>query len=175
MHENDSAKDNISAISGLSDPQQLQNTVEIVAERMGLDQTVAPTEAIETALLPDSQYRKIFPSEQSVDTNPLPHFITAELGTDSQSFGGNISQFISRLTGFFMPGGAQSQDTSLVQFHNETTSVEGTDAATAGKKENLEDTIDRLENAQNFTVGMSLMSSLTQTVMSSTRRLTQGQ
>jgi len=113
---------------------------------------------IEQAALPQVQLRKIAPGS---DVPPVFHPQPTET---------KASGFLERITSFLLPGGA-APETSLVRFVQkpDRTSV------SSAKAENLSDAIDRLEKSQQFATGTTLMSSLTQSVMSSSKRLTQGQ
>lgn len=126
---------------------------EIVSVRIG---TAGDAVQIEQAALPGVQLRKIAPgTELSPVFHPQPE--------------AKAPSFLDRITSFLRPGG--SPETTLVRF------VQKPDRATdpSVKTEKLSDAIDRLEKSQQFATGTTLVSSLTQSVMSSSKRLTQGQ
>ncbi|PDT02575.1 hypothetical protein CO666_20175 [Rhizobium chutanense] len=133
-------------------------TAEIVAERIGLQPTdLVGIRPSEFASIPNTQGRKIAP-----ESNAIP---------PSYSPDGNTrpSSILDRLSAFFMPvGGSGQPETPLVQFAG--------DKGHGGPKvEDIATSIDRLEKSQQFATGTTLLSSLTQSVMSSSKRLTQGQ
>jgi hypothetical protein len=129
-------------------------TSEIVSVRIG---TVGDAVQIEQAALPQVQLRKIAPgTELSPVFHPQP---------DAKA-----PSFLDRITSFLLPGGA-APETSLIRFvHKPDQPVDS-----SVKTENLSNAIDRLEKSQQFATGTTLVSSLTQSVMSSSKRLTQGQ
>lgn len=130
-------------------------TSELVSVRIG---TVGDAVQIEQAALPQVQLRKIAPG-----TEHLPVFHPQPTETKGSSF-------LDRISSLLRPGGA-APETALVRF------VEKPDQPidSSVKTENLSDAIDRLEKSQQFATGTTLVSSLTQSVMSSSKRLTQGQ
>lgn len=81
------------------------------------------------------------------------------------------SGFLERLLGFFgLGGGAVPEQPRLVSFAQDPRAP-----ATEKQPHDLPTAVERFERAQEFSVGVALASSLTQSVMSSSRRLTQGQ
>lgn len=127
---------------------------EIVSVRIG---TAGDAVQIEQAALPGVQLRKIAPgTELSPVFHPQPE--------------AKAPSFLDRITSFLRPGGA-APETALVRFVQKPD--QPTDSSV--KTENLSDAIDRLEKSQQFATGTTLVSSLTQSVMSSSKRLTQGQ
>lgn len=133
-------------------------TAEIVAGRIGLQPTdLAGIRPTELASIPNTQGRKIAPESDAVPPSYSPEGNTKP------------SSILDRLSAFFMPvaGGGQPE-APLVRF--------ATDKAHNGPKiEDIATSIDRLEKSQQFATGTTLLSSLTQSVMSSSKRLTQGQ
>ncbi|MBB5536473.1 hypothetical protein [Rhizobium giardinii] len=129
-------------------------TSELVSVRIG---TIGDAVQIEQAALPQVQLRKIAPgTEHAPVFHPQPE--------------AKAPSFLDRITSVLRPGGA-APETALVRF------VQKPDQPTdfSDKTENLSDAIDRLEKSQQFATGTTLVSSLTQSVMSSSKRLTQGQ
>ncbi len=130
-------------------------TSEIVSVRIG---TVGDAVQIEQAALPQVQLRKIAPDTEHPSVfHPEPTETTA-------------SSILDRITSFLLPGGT-APETSLVRFVQKPDQPTGSSI----KTEDLSDAIDRLEKSQQFATGTTLVSSLTQSVMSSSKRLTQGQ
>lgn len=133
-------------------------TSEIVAERIGLQPTdLTGFKPAELASIPNTQSRKIAPESDAVPPSYSPEGNTRP------------SSILDRLSAFFMPVGGNGQpETPLVRF--------ATDKTHSGPKiEDIATSIDRLEKSQQFATGTTLLSSLTQSVMSSSKRLTQGQ
>ncbi|MFS8147995.1 hypothetical protein [Rhizobium sp. BR 249] len=133
-------------------------TSEIVAERIGLQPTdFTGFKPAELASIPNTQSRKIAPESDAIPPSYSPEGNTRP------------SSILDRLSAFFMPVGGNGQpETPLVRF--------ATDKTHSGPKiEDIATSIDRLEKSQQFATGTTLLSSLTQSVMSSSKRLTQGQ
>lgn len=126
---------------------------EIVSARIGGGDVAGQ---IEQAALPQVQLRKIDPS-----TAPAPIFDPLPGETKAPGF-------LARLTSFLLPSGSLPE-TSLVRFAQKPDHLANSSA------ENLSSAIDRLEKSQQFATGTTLVSALTQSVMSSSKRLTQGQ
>ncbi|WP_373415083.1 hypothetical protein [Ensifer aridi] len=78
---------------------------------------------------------------------------------------------LDRIASFFASKDDHPSEPPLVRFARPPEQKE--QPATQGH--DLTETIDRLEKSQQFATGMTLLSSLTQSVMSSSKRLTQGQ
>jgi hypothetical protein len=136
-------------------------TTEIVLERIATQPTVTNNILnVELASLPDVQIRKITPESEAVPTFFAPR-------TDPKP--GSI---LDRLTAFFMPGALDAKpETSLAKF----ASLSKAPGETRATTEKIADAMNELEKSQQFATGTVLMSSLTQSVMSSSKRLTQGQ
>lgn len=130
-------------------------TVETVSLRIGTDRD---SFQVEQSTPPGMQLRKITP-----DSETAPAFDPTPIETKASSF-------LDHIASFLMPKGVVPE-TPLVRF------VEKPDQTSdhSTKTENLESAIDRLEKSQQFATGTTLISSLTQSVMSSSKRLTQGQ
>ncbi|WFU04612.1 hypothetical protein QA648_27955 (plasmid) [Rhizobium sp. CB3171] len=144
-------------VDGISTGNILKTSA-IVAERIGPQPTdfagVRPTELTS---VPNAQSRKIAPQSDAVPPSYSPEINT------------NPSGILDRLSAFFISVSATGQpETPLVRF--------ATDKGHGGSKiEDITASIDRLEKSQQFATGTTLLSSLTQSVMSSSKRLTQGQ
>ncbi|EJK86970.1 hypothetical protein [Rhizobium sp. AP16] len=130
-------------------------TVETVSLRIGADRESLQ---VEQSVSPGIQLRKIMPGGEAA-----PAFDPTPIETKTSSF-------LDRITSFIMPKGT-APETPLVRFVEKPGEANGHPA----KTENLESAIDRLEKSQQFATGTTLISSLTQSVMSSSKRLTQGQ
>jgi hypothetical protein len=92
-------------------------------------------------------------------------------GRAGRSFG--LSQFAKRLKALFVPGGSLEDEDALVSFPkaptpDQTSSEDGSQAG-------IDSAIDQFRKAQEHSAGLALMSALTQTVVNSLKRLTQGQ
>ncbi|MGO7133537.1 hypothetical protein AB9E06_22055 [Rhizobium leguminosarum] len=132
-------------------------TVETVSLRIGTDRQNIQTEP---SISPDMQFRKI---EPGAEAGTPPIFSPLPIDTKAQGV-------LDRIMSFLMPKGA-APETPLVRFVQKP----GQTVGVPTKTENLESAIDRLEESQQFATGTALVSSLTQSVMSSSKRLTQGQ
>ncbi|NKL24573.1 hypothetical protein [Rhizobium leguminosarum] len=130
-------------------------TVETVSLRIGTDRESLQ---VEQPVSPGIQLRKITPGSEAA-----PAFDPAPIETKTSSF-------LDRITSFIMPKGTASE-TPLVRLVEKP----GQTSDHPAKTEKLESAIDRLEKSQQFATGTTLISSLTQSVMSSSKRLTQGQ
>jgi hypothetical protein len=136
-------------------------TTEIVSERIANQPTVTDqVPNVELASLPDVRIRKIMPGSDTMPTFFVP---------TSEAKPGTI---LDRLTAFFMPGGPNAKpETPLVKF----ASLSKQPGEPPSQTEKITEAVDKLEKSQQFATGTALMSSLTQSVMSSSKRLTQGQ
>jgi hypothetical protein len=132
-------------------------TVETVSLRVGTDRQNIQTEQ---SISPDMQFRKI---EPGAEAGTPPVFNLLPVDTKAQGF-------LDRIISFLTPKDA-APEMPLVRFVQKP----GQTVGMPTKTENLESAIDRLEKAQQFATGTALVSSLTQSVMSSSKRLTQGQ
>jgi hypothetical protein len=131
-------------------------TAELVSVRIGEPPTTTEVHAVPSSTLPDSGYRKVSPDgDPSVVIPPYRSEAPTSL--------------LDRLTEFFLPRGL-SPKTLLARF----ASHPGQEGSPPGAHD-LTLAVDRLEKSQQFATGMTLMSSLTQSVMASSKRLTQGQ
>lgn len=137
----------------------LLKTTETIAERIA-QPAAGNIPSVELASLPDIRTRKITP-----ETEAIPTFLMPAGDTKPASF-------LDRLTSFFMPGAPNATpEAPLVKFASLSRDAGETHPST----EKITDAMDRLEKSQQFATGTALMSSLTQSVMSSSKRLTQGQ
>ncbi|MBB4293111.1 hypothetical protein GGE16_005196 [Rhizobium leguminosarum] len=133
-------------------------TAEIVAERIGRPPTdLVGIRPSEFASIPNTQGRKIAPESDAIAPSYSPEGNTRP------------SSILDRLSAFFMPvAGSGQPEAPLVRFA-------GDKGHSGTKIEDIATSIDRLEKSQQFATGTTLLSSLTQSVMSSSKRLTQGQ
>lgn len=128
-------------------------TAELVFARIGDPPVATEVHAVTNSTLPDAGLRKVSPD---VDSGLVVPPYRSETPTG----------LLDRLTEFFLPSGFKPE-TLLARFASRP--------GQEGSTHDLPSAIDRLEKSQQFATGMTLMSSLTQSVMASSKRLTQGQ
>ncbi len=131
--------------------------IEVVSTRMNEPSTTREIHIVPSSTLPDPGYRKLSP--EAVPGVVIPPY-RSEAPTG----------LFDRLTEFLLPSGLNPK-TWLARF----ASRPAKDGAEPGGAHDLLTAVDRLEKSQQFATGMTLMSSLTQSVMASSKRLTQGQ
>nr|WP_298098177.1 hypothetical protein [uncultured Shinella sp.] len=134
-----------------------QPVQQVVANRIGNETALAQPLPVDREIL--TGLRKVIPQAdvpQSVVTQP--------------SGGDYSSGFLNRLVSFFARTEDATSGTDKIRIADDPGRTRDGD-----KVSDLNHAIDRLEQSQQFATGMTLMSSLTQSVMSSSKRLTQGQ
>ncbi|MCF3641600.1 hypothetical protein LXM94_16630 [Rhizobium sp. TRM95111] len=132
-----------------------------------ISQIVAGRIGSETAMVPDlSVDRQVLTGLRKV----APHGDTAHPTVFQPSGAERTPGILDRIVSFFVRPGNDAPETDTIRVADDPRRTKSGD-----KVHDLNTAVDRLEQSQQFATGMTLMSSLTQSVMSSSRRLTQGQ
>lgn len=138
----------------------VSKTTEVVSERIGQAIRGSNVPNVEPTFFPDVRTRKITPASEAGPKIVKP-------ASDTKP-----GALLDRLKSFFMPSAPNATpETPLLKFDSLSRGPGGTHPSA----EKIADAIARLEQSQQFATGTALMSSLTQSVMSSSKRLTQGQ
>lgn len=135
---------------------------ELVAQRIGGDPVV-------TAAVSDVQ-QPVLNGLRKISPDSGPERLTISLSPAPETTPTFLDRIVSFLTSRGLASrGDRASEMPLVRFAREQKEQPETQA------HDLTESIDRLEKSQQFATGMTLLSSLTQSVMSSSKRLTQGQ
>ncbi|WP_085032838.1 hypothetical protein [Ensifer aridi] len=148
----------LTAVQTLSTGATLR-TADVVAQRISGEHT---------SLAPVSDVQKLtFTGLRKISPQADPENLPISLPPASEK----APALLDRLVSLFKLASDHGPQPSAVRFARASEQVE---QATTGVH-TLTQSIDRLQASQQFATGMTLLSSLTQSVMSSSKRLTQGQ
>lgn len=157
MGGNEFARQAVLPLTDLASSGGPLKTAELVSARIAEPPATQETHAVPSSTLPDTGYRKVSPEAGS--------------GVVIPSYRSEApASVLDRLMGFFLPNGVTPKNL-FARF----TSRPAPEAVAPGNVHDLTSAVDKLEKSQQFATGMTLMSSLTQSVMASSKRLTQGQ
>ena len=134
-----------------------QPVPQVVTERIGNETALVQTLPVDRQIL--TGLRKV-----------VPHGDVAQPTLFQPSGREGSTGFLDRIVSFFVRPGDNATGTDPIRVADDPNRTKGGD-----KVDDLNQAIDRLEKSQQYATGMTLMSSLTQSVMSSSKRLTQGQ
>lgn len=135
-----------------------KSITDVIADRIGNQSASIESLSVDRHIL--TEYRKVSPD---IDTVANP----AVFQPGGREY---MPGFLDRIVSFFVRPGREPSGKETIRVADEKDSTKRED-----RVHDLNNAIDRLEDSQQFATGMTLMSSLTQSAMSSSRRLTQGQ
>lgn len=169
MNDTNASKQGLSPVEAVGGGVNSRSIIEIASAR--IDNPMPAPASPKTTEISRSETKRISPYED-VALLGRPGLEPHSLITKSTPYQG--SGFLTKLAGFFVKDvEATPRKAGLVKLVSTTDLEKKNEPEKTGNK--YDDAFKKLEDSQKFAASLTLMSSLTQAVMSSARRLTQGQ